>query len=150
MANSLPPCVATILCGLSSAALNALQTIINGQIALLQAQIAIYQAQILQYDILAIPVEATRAAAQTILDKVKQSSTLIPINIIASCVPIGDFKVNLMESLNAATSAIDDVAFEAIRLLSFRDDLNAIVAQMNIMIVQFTDIRDVIKACPQV
>jgi len=144
---SLNPCVKEILCGLSDAVLRTLQGIIDGQVAILQAQIVIIQTQILQYDILAIPVEITRAAAQAIIDTVRQSVALVPLNLISNCVDLGDFNLNLYQSLDVATAVVDDIAFEATRLLSFRDELNSLVNELNTAIDQFTDIRGVIDEC---
>jgi hypothetical protein len=143
----LHPCVKAILCGLSDSALRTIQALIDGQVALIRAQITIYQAQLLQYDILSIPIQATKVAAQAIIDKAKSSSYLIPLNVVTGCVDLGDFKVNIMDTLNIATATLDDVVFEATRLLSYRDELNAIVNELNAAITQFTDIRAIIDEC---
>ena len=143
----LNPCVKEILCGLSDAVLRSMQTIIDGQVAILQASLVQIQAQILQYDVLAIPVEATRDAAQVVIDSVRQSVTLVPLNLISNCSELGDFNLNLSQSLDLATSVFDDVAFEATRLLSFRDELNSLVSEINGSIEQFTDIRAIMDQC---
>jgi len=146
-ASDLNPCVKQILCGLSDAALKGIQALIDAQVALIRTQITMFQSQLLQYDILAIPVQAARDTAQALIDKVKSSEALIPLNVVSGCVPLGKFKVNLMDTMNSATSVLDDVAFEATRLLSFRTDLNAIINELNAALIQFTDIRAVIDEC---
>jgi len=143
----LDPCVREILCGLSHAVLRTMQGIIDGQVAILQAQIVLIQTQILQYDVLAIPVEITRAAAQAVIDTVRQSVVLIPLNLISNCVDLGDFNLNLSQSLDLATSVVDDISFEATRLLSYRDELNSLISELNGAIDQFTDIRSVMDQC---
>jgi hypothetical protein len=145
--SDLNPCVKAILCGLSSAALNALQAVIDGQVALIQAQIVVYQTQLLQYDVLAIPVEVAQQVAQSYIDKVRNSAILLPLNLITECVDLGDFNLNLQQSIDVALATADDLAYEAIRLLSYRDDLNAIVQELNAALTQFTDIKAVIGEC---
>ena len=144
---ALNQCVKQILCGLSDAVLRSIQGIIDGQVAILEAQIVIIQTQLIQYDVLAIPVEATRDIAQAAIDAVRQSVTLVPLNLISNCVDLGNFNLNLSQSLDLATSTLDEVAFEAIRLLSYRDELNGLVNEINGTIEQFTDIRGVIDEC---
>lgn len=146
-ASDLNPCVRRILCGLGESVLNALQALIDGQIAMIQAQIVVYQTQLLQYDVLAIPVEATRAGVQALVDKVRGSAFLIPLNLMSDCVDLGGFNLNLQQSIDVAVAVADDLLYEAARLLSYRDDLNAIVGELNGLITQFTDIKEVISGC---
>lgn len=143
----LDPCVKSILCGLGDSALRSIQGLIDAQVALLQAQIAIYQTQLLQFDILALPIEAARAGAQAIIDEALEAATIIPLNLITECVDLGDFNISINEALNLALTGLNDLAFEATRLLSYRDELNAIVSELNATIDQFTDIRSIIDEC---
>lgn len=144
---ALNPCVKQILCSLSDAALGALQGIINGQVALLQAQILIYQTQILQFDVLSLPVQAAQAAGQAVVDNVRSSAALVPLNIISQCVDLGDFNLNLQQSIDVVLSSTEDLLAEATRLLSYREELNAIVTELDGAITQFTDISGIIDQC---
>lgn len=143
----LAPCVKQILCSLSDSALRSVQGLIDGQVAILEAQIAVYQAQILQYDILGLPVQAAQAAAQQIVDEVKESAFLIPLNAISQCVDLGLFNLNLQQSIDVALSAANDFLFEATRLLSYSEELNYLVSELNNAIDQFTNISAVIDQC---
>ena len=144
---TLNQCVRQILCGLSDGALRSLQALIDGQVAVIQAQIVTYQTQVLQYDVLAIPVEATRAAAQLVVDNVRKSAYILPTSLISECADLGKFNLNLQQSIDATVAIADDYLFEATKLLSYRDDLNAIVNELNEIINQFTDIRNIIDQC---
>jgi hypothetical protein len=146
-ASDLNPCVKAILCGLSSAILNALQAVIDGQVALIRAQITVYQTQLIQYDVLAIPVEMAKQVADSYIEKVRNSAMLVPLNLISECVDLGEFNLNLQQSIDVALATADDLAYEATRLLSYRDDLNAIVQELNDALTQFTDIKSVISEC---
>lgn len=144
---ALANCVKEILCTLGDFVLRSLQALINGQIAIVQAQIVTFQTQLIQYDILAIPVQASADIARTFVDQVRNSAFLIPLNLISNCVDLGDFNLNLQQSIDVGLAVFDDLIFEATRLLSFRDDLNAIVGELNALITQFTDISAVIDQC---
>lgn len=143
----LDDCVKQILCSLSDSVLNSLQTLIDGQVAIVEAQIGIYQAQLLQYDILALPVEAAQQAAQSVVDEVKDSAFLIPLNAISNCVDLGFFNQNLLQSVDTAIASASDVLGELNRLLSYREELNALVNELNSLLEQFDAISDIINAC---
>lgn len=143
----LNPCVKQILCSLSDSALRSIQALIDGQVAILEAQIAVFQAQLLQYDILALPVVAVQQAANAVVQEVKESAYLIPLNLISQCVDLGFFNLNLQQSIDVALSTTNDLLFELTRLLSYRDELNAIVNELNAAIDQFTNISAIIDAC---
>ena len=147
MAVTLAPCVQQILCALSNAALSALKSIISGQIALLKAQILVFQTQLLQYDVLAIPVEVVQAAANAVVNKVRGAASLVPLNIISQCVDLGNFNLNLQQSIDVALATANDVLFEATRLLSYKTELNAVVANLNAAIDQFNAINTIIDGC---
>ena len=144
---TLAPCVQTIICALSHAALSALKNIINGQIAILEAQILVFQTQLLQYDILSIPVVAVQAAANAVINKVKGAANLVPLAAISNCVDLGDFNINLSQSIDIATSTANDILSEATRLLSYKTELAAIVQNLKAAIDQFTAILSVIDQC---
>ena len=144
---ALNPCVKLILCALSGAALNALKSIINAQIAILEAQIVVFKTQLLQYDILAIPVEAVQAAANAVVSKVRSSAALVPLNVISQCADIGNFNLNLQQSITFALGTVNDVLGEATRLLSYKNELNALIALLENVINQFNEILDIIDEC---
>ncbi len=146
---ALDPCVKTILCTLSDSVLNTLKSLIDGQVALLQAQIVQFQTQVLQYDVIAIPVQAASTVAVSIINEVRSSAALVPLQVIsaAQCVDLGDFNLDLQQSIDQTLSVAEDFVFEAVRLLSFRDELNAIIAEFNAIITQFTDIQSIIDEC---
>ena len=143
----LEACAKEILCAFSATALRTLQALIDSQVAILQAQIVVYQTQIAQYDILALPVEAAQAIAHKYVDNIKKAAYIVPLNVIAGCLPLGQFNMNLMQSIDVATAVADDLLSEATRLLSYRSELNAIVTELNAAITQFTQISNIIGEC---
>lgn len=144
---ALDQCVKEIICTLSNAALNSLNSLIDGQKSLLQAQITAYQTQLLQYNIIAPAVQASKDAAQLVVDKARSITNLIPLNLISECVDLGDFYVNISGMTDLTIGYADDLAFEAVRLLSYEDELNAIINEFNETIDQLTEIQLIIDEC---
>jgi hypothetical protein len=140
-------CVQQILCSLSESALNDTQNLIDGQITLLQTQIAAYQTQLLQYDLIAPLIIASRNAAQTIVDQGKDVARFIPLRLIEDCADLGNLTEDIQASIGNALYTADDLAFEATRLLSYREELNAIVNELNAAIEELTDFRVLIDEC---
>ena len=144
---ALADCVKDILCGLSSAVLRELQVIIDGQVAILQTQVTAVQAQLLQYDILSIPIQSANQVAQAAIGSVKKVTNLVPLNAISECVDLGDMNLDLNKSIDLASAAADEAAFELSRLVSYREELNALVTELNNTIDHLTEVRDLINLC---
>jgi len=140
-------CAQQILCGLSTAALQVIQTLINGQVAVLQSQITFYQTQLLQYDILAIPARAAQTTLQSVVNNVRNSVAVLPAQLVVDCVDLGQFNLNLQESIDVVLGVSEDNLFEIQRLLSFQDELQSQIDQLNSIITQYTQIQDVITIC---
>lgn len=144
---ALNPCVRQILCSLSGTVLRSLNAIINTQIGVLQAQVLVFEAQLLQYDILAIPVQAAANVARETLTEVRNSALLIPLELIEDCLDLGLFNLNLQRSIDVVIAELDNLVGNLTRLLSFREELAAIIAELNGIIDQFQDILATIETC---
>lgn len=124
MAITLDPCVRAILCGLSNATLNAIKGLINAQVAIVTAQIAIITAKLLKYDILAT---AAQAGANIVLGKIEEiraAASLIPLTLIAGCLDLGNLNLSIQQTIDAFVADFEVFVADAIRLLSFIDELN--------------------------
>jgi len=144
---ALNPCVKQILCALSAPVLAALNAVISSQIALLRAQIVAAQAQLLALDITTAPLELARNIAQGLIDQAKAAATLVPFELIAECADLGDFNVNFVESLDALTADLNDIVDDLQRLLSFKEELQLLVNELEEVIEQFEGIQAVIEEC---
>ncbi len=140
-------CVKKILCGLSSAVLKEIQILIDGQLAILESAITALQAQILQYDILSIPIKAANTVFQAGITKIKKASTLIPLNWSIDCVDLGDYNLNVQQTVDLAATTADELISELSRLLSYKEELNALFTDLTKALDQFTDISDIIDQC---
>ncbi len=144
---ALEACVKQILCTLSDSALRKLQSIIDSQKALIQVQITAIQTQLIQYDIASKPVVMIKQAADLAIKEIQQTAGIIPLSMISGCGDLGDFNLNLKENMNTALQVYEDTAYELTRLLSYKEELNALVNDLNAMLDQYTEIRDIMDDC---
>lgn len=146
---ALDPCVKSILCALSAVVLGALQGIINAQVGLLRAQLAILRAELLKYDIAAVPIEIARNAANAILNDARQAAALLPLSLIAECADLGELNINLVAAIDNETERLNDIIDDASAILSFREELNLAILQVERLIEAFEEILQEIAECAQ-
>ena len=144
---ALNSCVKQILCTLSSAALREIKSILNTQREIIQAQISIYQAQKLQFDIISIPLNSAKAAADLIINKAKKSSALVPISAMAGCADLGDIMVKIQNSISPTISTLEDYSFEASRLGNISISTSGLIDDLNNTLDQFDLLDAVIDEC---
>jgi hypothetical protein len=142
-------CVKQILCALSSAVLGALTSLITAQKAVLEAQVIALEAQLLTLDVATVPLEIARSAALAIISRVRNTATLVPIELIAGCADLGDFNIDLVTAIDRATAELNDVVDDLNRLLSFKAELNLLVTELNRIIDQFGQIELAIQECAE-
>ena len=144
---ALDPCVKQILCALGAAVLGALNAVIQTQKALLTAQVVALQAQLLALDVATIPLEAARSIANEVLNQARTAATLVPFELIAGCVDLGEFNFSLTESIDSALREVNDLVDDLNRLLSFKEELQLLVDEFNRIIEQFDQILLAIQEC---
>lgn len=141
------PCVRDILCALSAGTLNALRGVIASYRALLNAQILTFQAQLIQRDIAVLPARIALEAALAALAVVQSGSQLVPLDLIAGCLPLGDFNVQIDGVLRGAEEAIKDLRDNLNRLLSFREELAAAIEVAQQVLDQLDELDLAIQEC---
>jgi len=144
---ALNPCVKQILCALGEATLGALNTLLQAQIAIIDAEIASVAAQLAVVDILTIPLEIARDVGQNALNSAQQVASLVPLNFIAGCADLGDLNVNLSRLLANASADFNDIINDLNRKLSLREELNALILELQAIREQFGDIQLTIAEC---
>lgn len=144
---ALNPCVAEILCALSAPVLGALKALIQTQVAEAQITITALSAQINVVNVALLPIEIARDLASDVLERVRSAATLVPLDLIAGCADLGDVNLNLNKTLDQATAEFEFALDEATRLLSFRDELQAQIDSLNLIITQFNDVLLTIEGC---
>ena len=144
---ALENCVKLILCGLSQAALGALQGIIQTQVAALQGQKAILTSQLLVLDVAKLPVEAGFAAATAIIDEVRSVGNLVPINIIAGCGDLGDMMTSINDTIDLSLAEAETIKNDAVSLLSFAEELAALNNEIDDTLALYQYSRDILSTC---
>ena len=146
---ALNPCVRSILCALSGAVLGAVSSVIDTQIAALTAQITALQSQLLVLDVATLPVELSRNIALSVLASARGVAQLVPVELVAGCLDLGEFNFDLVTSIDAATAEVNDLVDDLNRLLSYKAELAALVAEYEGIIEQFNEVKLVIQECAQ-
>ena len=144
---ALNACVRTILCSLSKPVIKAIDNAISVQILFLQEQIIVLQAQIAAMQVQIIPLKFVRGLAQEVVRRALGVTQLLPLEIIADCADLGDFNINVSQTierfLGDALAAIDEVT----RLISFQQELQLVVDEIQGIIAQYKDIKLTIEEC---
>ncbi len=146
---ALDACVRVILCGLSASVLGALQDIIATQRLVIQGEITAVQAQLVILDITTLPLEAARGFANEVLDQARSAAALVPLGLISGCTDLGDFNVGLTASLDQISGQFNDIIDDLNLVLSFKNELNALLTELSDLVAQFTAIELVIQQCAQ-
>lgn len=144
---ALDDCVKEILCTLSIPVLNALSNAITLVETEVNTQLTAITAQLLGLDIAVAPVNASLGLAEELLDQFRVVGTLIPVSTMEECVDMGDVVVGIDDVANRATAAVREFKQDAIRTLSYRDELVELQTTLNQFQLDLSDVRDFINQC---
>lgn len=144
---ALNPCVQQILCALDGAILSSLSAIITTARAAFEAEKLVLTAQLVPLDIALAPIEVAQTLANTALSTITAAGNLVPVALIRGCTDLGDFNLGLSVSTDRIAAEINALLDEARRILSVKDELVALIAQIDIILAQFKDIDTVLSDC---
>lgn len=140
-------CVKDILCGLSHGVRNALASLIRLFMAQIDAQIALLSAQLVYLDILSAPPQLAKVAVDAAVAQVKQYAQLIPFSLVAGCVGMSDLSLGVQANLDAITSTADIILDDLSRLLSFRDEIQAILEDLETIRDLYAEVLNQVSLC---
>lgn len=143
----LNPCVRQILCGLSSATIQALSIFLDAQILLIQSEIAVIEAQILQYDVLAAGVGVLKTLALSAIETFSAALNFVPFRLIANCVDLGDFSLSVRADVDRAIADTTRVLDDAQRLLSIANELRALKAELLKVVALYQALKATLALC---
>lgn len=123
-------CVKVLLCGLSAATRNAIVALLNGYIGVLNAQVTTLTAELDVLNIASAPVALANSLVQSFINEVKAGANIIPFDLIDQCVEIGQLNEAIQVNLDIALVDADIIASDLERLLSFKDELTAEIADI--------------------
>ena len=88
-----------------------------------------------------------KGLANAALAEAVAAAGLIPLGLIASCADLGEFNLDVVGSIEAATADFNDIVDQLNRLLSFKAELEALEQELLAIIDRFTAIENAIQEC---
>lgn len=147
---ALDPCVRIILCPLGSAVIGAVNSLISLFLVQIDAQILAAQALLIQVNVIVLPARAAAAAAQLVLNEARSAADIIPSEIIGDCLTLGTFKVDIRRTIEGAMADVADFKRRAELALSFEDELEALIDELNAIRARYADFQLELTACEEV
>lgn len=144
---ALNPCVKSIVCGLSTPVIAALDAIVQTYITAINAQLAVISAEIVKLDIALVPVNLSLSVAQSLLDQFDSITNLLPRASVEGCGDLGDIMVSIRGVSDGATAELEDFRQDAIRKLSLKSELTALQTTLNANKLQFEELQSVLRSC---
>jgi hypothetical protein len=147
---ALAPCLQQILCGLSQTALNALVGLIQTYLTQLRAQVLIYQAKLRYLDYATAPVALTRKVLSTALLEAQGIIGLLPLELAAQCSPALEFTKSVQSNFAAINANVIAILDDANRLISLRDEVEAIIQELQQTIDLYVALLQQVDICSEV
>lgn len=144
---ALANCVAQVLCGLAAATRAAIASLIDKYLIALRVARAELEAQLVVLDIASAPIIALNNLAQQALLEVKAGANLIPLDLIGNCLDVGRLNETIQANLDIVAGDISIVAQDLARLVSFRDEVEASIRELDRFIDTYLEILEIIDGC---
>lgn len=144
---ALVQCVKDILCSLSAGVRNGLADIVRIYLAQIDALIAKNQLTLTNLDIATAPLNILNDLAQTSIAAVKSEAELLPLDAITECVEFGDVSFAIQENLDALLVNANVLTNDLSRVLSYKDELEARVAELRRVRDLYVDVLAQIDIC---
>ena len=143
-------CAKIILCGLSGAAQAQLKSLISTYVGVLEGQIGALEAQLVVLDILTAPVEIARNAANEVGNQVKQGLKIVPTGLVADCVGLNVIPETIERNVDIVLQDINLIATDLERLLSFRDEIEALIDDFREALEVYSQILTNFDLCEEI
>lgn len=140
-------CVAEILCGLSQAALNALKTLLQTQLAFVEGEILLVEATLLRYNILQAGLSIAANAVEAVIAEIRAEANIVPLSLISSCLPLGNLNIAINGLLDKETASLEAIVNDLSRILSFVDEQNFVLSQLRQTEQLFNKVIAAIQTC---
>ena len=144
---ALNPCVKLLLCALGSGTLAAIRAVLEGQIAALNAEIVLLTTRLGIENVNVAPITAAEAEIQKRIDEVLAWSDLVPLDRLGACADIGLLNVNIHKKVDEALAEAHYVLDDFLRLLAFRDELQALIAEAEARLNFLEDVQLALEGC---
>ena len=148
MAVELGPCVRQLLCGvLNQAARAAFQQAVGFLIVQLEAQLTPLKAYLIYLDILTAPLNLAASSLKQIAAQLRGLTGLLPVNLVLQCADLNKFIEGWDLAFSSDIAFIDRQINELNRYLSLRDEIAAIIADLEASLAILKEFELVIIEC---
>lgn len=147
MATTLDDCVRQILCGLSQPVISALNAALSALLIPIDTQIAFVTSQLVMLDVATLPVTIAADAIRALLAQVRAASNILPLSLAVACFDIGVLNLNINEQIDRLTADLAEYEQKLTRLLSLKEELNALIEQLNLIKDQYLAVQAVLQSC---
>lgn len=144
---ALANCVQHVLCGLSAGVRSALVVLIKGYINQLQVYETLITARRAYLNILTAPIAIAKNVVDGVITQAKAGANIIPLDLIGDCFEVGQLNESIQANLNLVLVDANILATDLERLLSFGDELDAILVDVNSTIQFYESIIAAIDVC---
>lgn len=141
------PCVRLVLCPLGAAFVHAVTSVIALLKAQLAAQRALLQSLLQVIEIQLIPIRAGREAALIVLNQARSAADIIPVELVGNCVRLGRFTADIRSTIDTTIADVQDFSRELEQLLSFQDEVQARLDELDEIIDRYTSIEVSLQGC---
>lgn len=145
---ALPACVQAVLCGLSATTRNALSALVRSYVTQLDIAISGLRAKLVVLNILTVPPQLLNTIVQEVITEVKAGANLIPLSVIGQCIEVGDLNVSIQQNLDLILSDANIIANDLSRLLSFKDEVESLITELQATINTYQQVISMLDACP--
>lgn len=147
MAVELADCVREILCGLSQPVISALNGAIQALLLPIDAQILFVQSQLLMLDVVTLPISIAAEAIGGLLEQIRAAADILPLNLAVACIDLGSLNLNISAQIDRLTADLAEYEQKLTRMLSFKEELAAVIEALNQIKDQYLAVQLVLQTC---
>jgi hypothetical protein len=147
--DSTDACVISVLCTLGQPAISALRGVIDTIITALDVQLAQFQAQLALLQIVNTPLALVEEGLQAAVAEIRSVTNLVPLDVIATCLPLGSLMEVINEGIDSATATAQQFLEDLNAKLSLQDEIQAIINLINTALAELGRVVDITTNCTQ-
>lgn len=145
--DELNPCVKELLCGLNKAAQTAIRSAIGIIILQIETQITALNAYLIYLNILTAPLNLVNKSIKQVAQELRSLANIIPLPFLASCLDLTEVVTRFNVAFESDLAYIDRIVAETNRYLSLKDEVEAVIADLQAGLDVLKQIDLVIGAC---
>lgn len=144
---ALAVCVKVVLCGLSNATRQAINTVLGAYIIQLNLARAALELKLVKLNVATVPVQLLNTAIQGVVNEIKAGANIIPISVIGDCIGVGDINAAIQSNLDILLVDANIITSDLQRLLSFRDEVQGVLDDLESVILLYEEVLTLLTTC---